>query len=62
MQSQSRLTHTVKQAAEAAQVGRTTIYAQIKAGRLPITKIGRRTLVRHEALERWLREAETPRV
>jgi excisionase family DNA binding protein len=31
-------------------VGRSTLYAEIKAGRLPLTKIGRRSLVLAEDL------------
>jgi excisionase family DNA binding protein len=35
-------------------VGRTTTYAQIKAGALKARKIGRRTVVPVEAAEAWL--------
>lgn len=59
MQSQSRLVYTIPQAAEAAQTGKTKLYAEIKAGRLPIVKVGRKTLIRHETLDKWLRESET---
>ena len=59
MQSQSRLVYTIPQAAEATQTGKTKLYAEIKAGRLPIVKVGRKTLIRHETLDKWLRESET---
>jgi excisionase family DNA binding protein len=35
-------------------VGRTTAYAEIKAGRLPRRKIGRRSLIAEDDAEAWL--------
>jgi excisionase family DNA binding protein len=35
-------------------VGRTTAYQEIAAGRLRAVKVGRRTLVTHDAAEAWL--------
>lgn len=52
------IVYTIPQAAEAAQTGRTKLYDEIKHGRLPIVKIGRKTLIRREALEDWLRQNE----
>ena len=49
---------TIHEAIDASRIAKTKIYAEIKAGRLPIIKIGRRTLIRREALEAWLRAAE----
>jgi excisionase family DNA binding protein len=37
-------------------IGRTTAYAEVKAGRLALLKVGRRSLVTHDDAERWLRE------
>ena len=53
-----RLVFTVPEALEASRIARTKLYEEIAAGRLPIVKIGRRTLIRREALEQWLRNAE----
>lgn len=53
-----RLVYTIPQAAEATQTGKTKLYAEIKAGRLRIAKVGRRTLIRHEELRRWLEQCE----
>jgi excisionase family DNA binding protein len=36
-------------------IGRTTAYAEVKAGRLALLKVGRRSLVTHDDAERWLR-------
>lgn len=37
-------------------VGRSTLYAIIKEGRLPVRKLGKRTLVRKEDLDRFIEE------
>jgi excisionase family DNA binding protein len=34
-------------------VGRTLVYAEIKAGRLRAKKVGRRTLIGHDDAEEW---------
>ena len=36
-------------------VGRTKVYAEIKAGRLRVKKAGRRTIIGDEAAEEWWR-------
>jgi excisionase family DNA binding protein len=36
-------------------LGRTTVYEQIKLGRLRARKIGKRTIITHEDVEAWLR-------
>jgi predicted DNA-binding transcriptional regulator AlpA len=36
-------------------IGRTSAYAEIKANRLPIVKVGARTLVLADAAEAWLK-------
>jgi excisionase family DNA binding protein len=40
-------------------IGRTLTYAEIKAGRLKIAKIGRRTLIPAEAAMAWLNQHQT---
>lgn len=35
-------------------IGRSRAYEEIKAGRLPILKCGRRTLISRAAIEEWL--------
>ncbi len=39
-------------------LGRTAIYAAIKSGDLPSIKIGKRRLIRIEALREWLKSLE----
>ncbi len=53
-----RVVYTVPQFCETFQTGKTRAYEEIKAHRLPIVKIGRKTLIRHEAAIRWLAEHE----
>jgi excisionase family DNA binding protein len=36
-------------------VGRSTIYREIKARRLKVSKVGRRTIIRADDLEAWLK-------
>jgi excisionase family DNA binding protein len=36
-------------------IGRTTVYEEIRSGRLKAVKVGRRTLVPEEAGQNWLR-------
>ena len=43
-----------EKAAEVSGVGRTTIFAEMKAGRLPRRKVGRRTVILMDDLHRWL--------
>ena len=43
------------QAAEAAGVGRTFLFEEIKHRRLTARKAGRRTLIEAEELRRWIR-------
>ena len=40
-------------------VGRTTAYSEIKAKRLQIVKVGKRTLVPADAAESWLKNLPT---
>lgn len=45
---------SVNDAAKALSLGRTSIYALIRKGRLQTVKLGRRTLVRVESIHRLL--------
>lgn len=45
---------SINEAARLAGCGRSTLYAEIKLGNLPITKIGRRTVVTVANLKDWL--------
>src|SRR4051812_10982712 len=50
----SRGAFTIKELSVWANVGRTTLYAEIAAGRLEAIKVRNRTLVRVSAAEEWL--------
>ena len=49
-----RLAVSVEDAAAMAGVGRTTLYAALGAGSLRSLKIGKRRLIRVEALKAWI--------
>ena len=46
---------TIKEFCSRFGVGNTTAYEEINAGRLAAVKVGRRTLIPHEAADNWLR-------
>jgi excisionase family DNA binding protein len=50
---------SVAEAATRAGVSRTFLYERISSGELPTVKLGKRRLVRVEALRRWLASLET---
>ncbi|MEK4240808.1 helix-turn-helix domain-containing protein [Janibacter sp. FSL W8-0316] len=50
-----RLLHPIPDAAQALGVSRTTIYELISAGALKPVKIGRRTFIAQDELERYVR-------
>jgi excisionase family DNA binding protein len=49
-----KLTYTLKQAATALGVGKTTLYKAISEGSLHAVKLGNRTLLPAEALRNWI--------
>ena len=51
----TRLLHQLPDVSEQLGVGKSTVYALIAEGQLMAVKIGRRTLVPHEELERYVR-------
>ncbi|KUP23122.1 helix-turn-helix domain-containing protein [Paenibacillus sp. DMB5] len=50
-----RQTLTVKEAAELIGVSTTTIYAMVRQGQIPATKVRARILFHRSLLEEWLR-------
>ena len=50
----NRLSYGINQACDAIGVGRSFIYQEIAKGRLPIFKVGSRTLIAAEDLNAWL--------
>lgn len=52
--SPAKLAYSIKEACEVTSLGRTTIYAHIKAGRLQCVKVGGRTLIPAAVLESFL--------
>jgi excisionase family DNA binding protein len=49
-----KLAYSIREACQTSSLGRTTIYAHIAAGRLPVVKVGGRTLIPAAALEALL--------
>jgi excisionase family DNA binding protein len=50
----SNIAYTLDQACEIVGLGKTKLYAEIKAGRLKIKKCGARSIVPRDELQRWL--------
>jgi uncharacterized protein (DUF2336 family) len=55
----SKLAFSISEVVRTSGVGRTLVFAEIKAGRLIARKCGRRTVILSEDLRRWL-SAMTP--
>mgnify|MGYP003628418244 FL=1 len=49
-----RLSYGITQACEATGLGRSKLYQEISEGRLPVFKIGSRTLIAADDLTAWL--------
>lgn len=47
------LAYSVEQFCLRYSIGRSSVYEEIKAGRLQIKKVGTRTLISHEEAARW---------
>jgi excisionase family DNA binding protein len=54
MSNWNKLAYTIEQAAEAAGVGRSTIYEEIRDKRLTARKLRRRTIITGDDLLTWL--------
>lgn len=50
----TRLLHPIPDAANALGIGRSTLYELIASGEISTTKIGRRTLISQDELERYV--------
>jgi excisionase family DNA binding protein len=48
------LAYTIREACEASGIGRTSLYELLKSGALRARKHGKRTLILHKDLNRWL--------
>jgi excisionase family DNA binding protein len=51
----NRLLHTIPDTQEQLGIGRSYLYELIKSGEIQTLKIGRRTLITHEELTRYVR-------
>ena len=49
-----KVSYSIAEAVAVTGLGRTSLYAEIGAGRLRATKCGRRTLIPAAALDEWL--------
>jgi excisionase family DNA binding protein len=52
--SRTRLVYSIADVTKLVGLGRTFVYHEIKEGRLPVRKAGRRTLVLEGDLQAWL--------
>jgi hypothetical protein len=53
-QESEKLAYTVPELQKATGLGRTRIYEEIKLGRLHLTKVGRRSIIRTDDARMWL--------
>ena len=51
---------SIAEFSESFGIGRTSVYAEIKAGRLRVVKVGNRTLILLEDAERWASSLRGP--
>ena len=49
---------TVKDFLSWASISRTTFYKEVNKGRIPLKKVGKRSLVRREDAENWLNDLQ----
>ena len=45
---------TIEEAAECTGIGRTTMRKLVDGGKLPVLKVGRKTIIRRDTLERFM--------
>lgn len=50
----TQLLHNLESAVEVLGINRTRLFAEIKEGRIATVKIGRRTMIKHAELERYV--------
>lgn len=55
-----RLTLSIAETSKLLGIGKQLCYDRVKAGEIPVIKIGRRLLVPRQALEKMLQEPKTP--
>ena len=55
------LTVSISDACRVLGIGRSLLYQEISAGRLPVLKAGRRTIIKKSALENWIAGLSSPR-
>lgn len=53
------ISYTIEEAVKITGLGRTRLYQELKSGRLPAVKLGRRTLIPHSSLQAWLDDLDT---
>jgi excisionase family DNA binding protein len=58
----NRLVHSIAEACEAADTGRTALYEAINSGELRAVKRGARTLILDEDLRRWVQSLPSVKV
>ena len=56
----TRLLHPIPEAGEILGIGRSKLYELAAAGEIATVKIGRRTLISHDELERYVRVLQEP--
>jgi len=49
-----KLAFSILELCRSVGIGRTTAYEEIRSGRLKVIKVGKRTLITAEELQRWL--------
>lgn len=51
-----KLTYTVDEAAQRIGLGRNTVYALVKAKKIPAIQVGRRYVINAEMFDAWVKE------
>ena len=49
-----KIAYSIREAAQASSLSRSTIYSHIKTGRLSVKRIGGRTIIPTDSLRAWL--------